>query len=77
MHLMAAGRAGEITADAVRLEVRKYRDTGPCDCLKLRLWSVEEQLRAARKAWRASTTDGNAQRVTALTARRDLLRGMA
>jgi hypothetical protein len=66
----------EITAARVRGWVARFRETATCDCLSLRIKSTEGQLERARKAWEASTTDDNADRVTFLKNTLNRLRGM-
>jgi hypothetical protein len=77
MHLLSTGAADCITADNVRAWVRGHRASTKCACLDLRLCSVERQLAAARKAFRACLSDENAQRIADLTAKRDQLRAQS
>jgi len=67
----------EITAARVRGWVGRFRETASCDCLSFRIKNTVGQLERARKAWEASTTDDNADRVAFLRAELARLRGMA
>jgi hypothetical protein len=66
----------EITAARVRGWVARFRETASCDCLSLRVKNTEGQLERARKAFAASVTDDNADRVTFLKSELARLRGM-
>jgi hypothetical protein len=67
----------EITAARVRGWVARFRETASCDCLKMRTLTVVGQLERADKAFKASMTEDNADRVAFLKAELARLRGMA
>src|SRR5690242_1394103 len=67
---------GEITADRLRNWVRGYRETTSCECVALRVKSLEGQLERADKAFKASVTEDNADRVAFLKSELARLRGM-
>lgn len=66
-----------IVAYAEGLQNGTVRENGfKCPCLDLRLSSVENRLRAAKRAFEAHLTDDNAQRVTNLEFELDQLRSL-
>lgn len=77
MHFLATGAPGDaITAQALRDYARGWREIRPCNCLAVRVRATTDALRLAKLAARKNPTEVNTDRVNALIALRDQLRGM-
>jgi hypothetical protein len=63
MHLLSSGAADDITAQNLRAWVKGWRDVKPCDCLALRIRSLETVVGRYRKAFHAELSEDNAERL--------------
>jgi hypothetical protein len=74
--LLLEGPAVEFTAANLRRLAAADRAEVSCECLRIKVLSLESALATALKRWEASTTDDNAERVACLKAALARLRSM-